>query len=157
LFAGRDELKQITAESERQGSITSTERAMIHNVVDFQNVTAHDVMKPLSKIESLKPDSTIDDALNLNRSTGFDRLPVIDKAGDAVGLVNVFDILLDKESKSLASYLRRMVTVQENEPASRAIQRLRAARLGMAAVVDQKRNLIGFVSSEDLVARAVRA
>jgi CBS domain containing-hemolysin-like protein len=157
LFAGRDELKQITAESERQGSITSTERAMIHNVVDFQNVTAHDVMKPLSKIESLKPDSTIDDALNLNRSTGFDRLPVIDKAGDAVGLVNVFDILLDKESKSLASYLRRMVTVQENEPASRAIQRLRAARLGTAAVVDQKRNLIGFVSSEDLVARAVRA
>src|ERR1700736_360361 len=157
LFAGRDELKQITAESERQGSITSTERVMIHNVVDFQNVTARDVMKPLSKIESLKPGSTIDDALNLNRSTGFDRLPVIDKAGDAVGLVNVFDILLDKESKSLASYLRRMVTVQENEPASRAIQRLRAARLGMAAVVDQKQNLIGFVSSEDLIARLVRA
>ena len=157
LFAGRDELKQITAESERQGSITSTERAMIHNVVDFQNVTARDVMKSLSKIESLKPDSTIEDALNLNRSTGFDRLPVIDKTGDAVGLVNVFDILLDKESKSLASYLRRMVTVQESEPASRAIQRLRAARLGMAAVVDQKRNLIGFVSSEDVVARVVRA
>jgi len=159
LFAGRDELKQITAESEREGSITSTERAMIHNVVDFQNVTARDVMKPLSKIESLRPDSTIDDALNLNRSTGFDRLPVIGKTGDAVGLVNVFDILLDKENKPkpLASYLRRMVTVQESEPASRAIQRLRAARLGLAAVVDQKRNLIGFVSSEDLIARVVRA
>jgi CBS domain containing-hemolysin-like protein len=82
---------------------------------------------------------------------------VIDKTGDAVGLVNVFDILLDKESKSLASYLRRMVTVQESEPASRAIQRLRAARLGMAAVVDQKRNLIGFVSSEDVFARLMRA
>jgi magnesium and cobalt exporter, CNNM family len=159
LFAGRDELKQITAESERQGSITSTERAMIHNVVDFQNVTARDVMRPLSKIESLKADSTIDDALNLNRSTGFDRLPVIGKTGDAVGLVNVFDILLDKDEKpkSLTAYLRRMVTVQESEPASRAIQRLRAARLGLAAVVDQKRNLIGFVSSEDLIARLVRA
>lgn len=159
LFAGRDELKHITAESEREGSITSTERAMIHNVVDFQNVTARDVMKPLSKIESLKSDSTIDDALNLNRSTGFDRLPVIAKTGDAVGLVNVFDILLDKDEKlkSLAAYLRRMVTVQESEPASRAIQRLRAARLGLAAVVDQKRNLIGFVSSEDLIARLVRA
>jgi putative hemolysin len=159
LFAGRDELKQIAAESERQGSITSTERVMIHNVVDFQNVTARDVMKPLSKVESLRPDSAIDDALNLNRSTGFDRLPVIGKTGDAVGLVNVFDILLDKDEKpkSLASYLRRMVTVQESEPASRAIQRLRAARLGLAAVVDQKRNLIGFVSSEDLIARLVRA
>jgi putative hemolysin len=159
LFAGRDELKQITTESEREGSITSTERMMIHNVVDFQNVTARDVMRPLSKIESLNPDSTIDDALNLNRSTGFDRLPVIDKTGDAVGLVNVFDILLDQaaQPKTLARYFRRMVTVQESEPASRAIQRLRAARLGIAAVVDQKRNLIGFVSSEDLIARVVRA
>jgi CBS domain containing-hemolysin-like protein len=50
-----------------------------------------------------------------------------------------------------------MVTVQENEPASRAIQRLRAARLGLAAVVDHKRNFVGIVSSEDMIARLVRA
>jgi len=158
LFAGREELKQITAQSEREGSITATERAMIHNVVDFQNVTARDVMKPLSKIESLQPDSTTDDALELSRATGFDRLPIIDKGGDAIGLVNVFDILLDNETPgSLTRYSRRMVTVQESEPASRAIQRLRAARLGLGAVVDQRRNLIGIVTSEDLIARLVRA
>jgi magnesium and cobalt exporter, CNNM family len=158
LFAGRDELKQITAQSEREGSITATERAMIHNVVDFQNVTAGDVMKPLSKIESLKADATIEDALELSRSSGFDRLPVIDRNGDAVGLVNVFDVLLDQdESKTLNYYFRRVVTVQESEPADRAIRRLRAARLGVAAVVDQKRNLIGVVTSEDLIARLVRA
>ena len=158
LFAGRDELKQITVQSEHEGSLTATERAMIHNVVDFQNVTARDVMKPLSKIESLKPDSTVNDALDLSRSTDFDRLPVINKAGDAIGLVNVFEILLDKDQpESLSRYLRRMVTVQDSEPAARAVQRLRAARLGMAAVVDQKRNLIGFVASEDLIARLVRA
>src|SRR5712692_4116127 len=34
LFAAREELKQITTDSEREGSLTSTERAMIHNVVD---------------------------------------------------------------------------------------------------------------------------
>jgi magnesium and cobalt exporter, CNNM family len=158
LFAGREELKQITAESEREGSLTATERAMIHNVVDFQNVTARDVMKPLSKIEGLKPDSTVDEALDLSRSTSFDRLPVIDAGGDAIGLVNVFDILLEKDKPGpLSRYLRRMVTVQENEPAARAVRRLRAARLGLAAVVDQKRNLIGVVASEDLIARLVRA
>ena len=107
-------------------------------------------MKPLSKIESLAPDSTVDEALDLSRATGFDRLPVIDQKGDAIGLVNVLDILLDKDQpQSLSRFLRRMVTVQESEPAARAVQRLRAARLGVAAVVDQKRNLIGFVTSED--------
>ena len=158
LFAGREELKQITAQSEREGSITATERKMIHNVVDFQNVTARDVMKPLSKTESLSPDSTAEDALKVSRSTGFDRLPVIDKKGEAIGLVNVFEILLDKQkASSITRYMRRMVTVQDSEPASRAIQRLRAARLGLAAVVDQRRNLIGIVTSEDLIARLVRA
>ena len=158
LFAAREELKQITSQSEREGSLTATERAMIHNVVDFQNVTARDVMKPLSNVASLKPESAIEDAFNISRATGFDRLPVIDTKGDAVGLVNVLDILLDKnQARSLSRYIRRMVTVQESEPAARAVQRLRAARLDLAAVVDQKRNLIGVVTSEDLIGRLVRS
>jgi CBS domain containing-hemolysin-like protein len=158
LFAAREELKQITSQSEREGSLTATERAMIHNVVDFQNITARDVMQPLSKVASLQPDSGIEDVFSVSRSTGFDRLPVLGANGDAVGLINVLDILLDKDHpRSLSRYMRRMVTVQESEPAARAVQRLRAARLGLAAVVDQKRNLIGVVTSEDLIARLVRA
>ena len=158
LFAAREELKQITSQSEREGSLTATERAMIHNVVDFQNVSARDVMKPLSQVATIKPDTSIEDVLKVSGSSGSDRLPVIGASGDAVGLINVLDILLDKdEPKSLTRYLRRMVTVQDSEPAARAVRRLRAARLGLAAVVDQKRNLIGVVTSEDLIARLVRA
>jgi len=158
LFAAREELKQITSQSEREGSLTATERAMIHNVVDFQNVSARDVMKPLSQVATIKPDTSIEDVLKVSGSSGFDRLPVIGASGDAIGLINVLDILLDKdEPKSLTRYLRRMVTVQDSEPAARAVRRLRAARLGLAAVVDQKRNLIGVVTSEDLIARLVRA
>src|SRR5437667_12744013 len=100
---------------------------MIHNVVDFQNVTARDVMKPLSRVASLRPDSPIEDVFSVSRSTGFDRLPVIGANGDAVGLVNELDILLDKDHPRLLSrYMRRMVTVQESETAGRAVQRLRA-------------------------------
>ena len=157
LFAGREELKQITAQSEREGSITATERAMIHNVVDFQNVTARDVMKPLSQVATVPANSAIRDVLKISRERGSDCLPVIDATGDAVGLINVLDILLDDQRQSVSRYFRRMVTVQESEPAARAVQRLRAARLGMAAVVDQKRALIGVVTSEDLIARLVRA
>src|SRR5256886_1295186 len=89
LFAAREELKQITTQSEREGSLTATERAMIHNVVDFQNVTARDVMKPLSTVGRLQPDSGIEDVFSVSHATGFDRLPVIGANGDAVGLVNV--------------------------------------------------------------------
>jgi putative hemolysin len=158
LFAAREELKQITTQSESEGSLSATERAMIHNVVDFRSIRARDVMTPLSKVISVQPETPAAYAIDLSVSSGIDRLPVITAAGEAIGLVNPIDILLDKNgSKSLSHYTRRIVTAQENEPASRVIQRLRAARLSLAAVVDQKKNLIGIVTSEDLIRRLVQS
>src|SRR5437667_9914367 len=55
LFAAREELKQITTDSEREGSLTSTERAMIHNVVDSSGVKGRDVMLPAAKVVVLQP------------------------------------------------------------------------------------------------------
>jgi putative hemolysin len=158
LFAAREELKQITTQSEREGSLTAIERAMIHNVVDFRSVTAQDVMTPLPKVVSVRPETLPAQAVQLSATSGVDRLPVITANGEAVGLINAFDILLDKNgSESLRVYTRRIVTAQENEPASRIIQRLRAARLSLAAVVDPKQNLIGIVTSEDLIQRLVQS
>src|SRR5206468_11455658 len=94
LFAAREELKQITTQSEREGSLTATERAMIHNVVDFQNVTARDVMQPLSKVTSLKPDSAIEDIFHMSHSRGYVRLLVICINDVAIGLYNVLAIFI---------------------------------------------------------------
>jgi CBS domain containing-hemolysin-like protein len=158
LFAAREELKQITTQSESEGSLSATERAMIHNVVDFRSICARDVMTPLSKVISVQPETPAAHAIDLSVSLGIDRLPVITAGGEAIGLVNAIDILLDRNgSKSLSHYTRRIVTAQENEPASRVIQRLRAARLGLAAVIDLKKNLIGIVTSEDLIRRLVQS
>ena len=58
LFAAREELKQVAVQSEREGSLTSTERAMIHNVVDFRNVCARDVMTPLAQCQTVQPQTS---------------------------------------------------------------------------------------------------
>jgi putative hemolysin len=156
LFAAREELKQITAQSEREGSLTAIERAMIHNVVDFWNVKVRDVMTPFSKVVALRPNASVQEAIKLSASSGIDRLPVITRGSRATGLVNVLDILLEQNGeKPLSSYLRRIVTTTEDEPAHRVAQQLRAARLGLAAVIDQKKNLCGIVTLEDLIRRLV--
>jgi putative hemolysin len=156
LFAGREELKQITAQSEREGSLTATERAMIHNVVDFRGVKARDVMLPLEEVVALQPSASTQDALELGASSGLDRLPVITPEGQPAGLVNILDILLDQNgSKPLSNYVRRIVTTTDEEPAYRIVQQLRAARLGLAAVLDQKKNFRGIVTIEDLIRRLV--
>ena len=158
LFIAREELKQIAVQSEREGSLTSTERAMIHNVVDFRNVKAADVMMPLEKAVTVRPDTSVEETLRLSKTAGIDRLPVISPAGEAIGIVNVLDILLDEtRSESLTRYTRRIVTADATEPAYRIIQRLRAARLGLAAVLDSQKRLIGIVTGEEMIKRLVQS
>ena len=157
LFAAREDLKQIAVESERQGALTAAERAMIHNVVDFRTVKVADVMVPLGKVVSVKPDATISQVLALSVRTGIDRLPVISKKS-ALGLVTIFDILLDRDpSRELRHYRRRIISAADNESAYRIIRRLRAARLTLAAVKGRRGNLIGIVTIEDLVRRLVQS
>ena len=156
LFAAREELKQITTESERAGALTPTERAMIHNVVDFSGVKVRDVMLPATKVVALQPSASTQEALELSAACDVDRLPVAPPGGQPSGLVNVLDILLDQNgNKPLGNYVRRIVTTTEEEPAYRIVQQLRATRLGLAAVVDQKKNFRGIVAIEDLIRRLV--
>jgi putative hemolysin len=158
LFIAREELKQIAVQSEREGSLTSTERAMIHNVVDFRNVRAADVMVPLEKAVTVTPDTPIEEALRLSAAHGVDRLPVISAEGEAIGLVDTLDVVFDESRReSLARYMRRIVIARDAEPAYRIIQRLRAARLGLAAVIDSQRKLIGIVTGEDAIKRLVQS
>jgi CBS domain containing-hemolysin-like protein len=156
LFAAREELKQIMTQSEREGSLTATERVMIHNVVDFWNIKARDVMVPLSNVIAVQPGASTEEALKLGASSGLDRLPVISRDGQPTGLINVLDILLEQNgARPLSNYVRRIVLTTEDELAYRIVQRLRAARLGLAAVLDNKRNLRGIVAIEDLIRRLV--
>src|SRR5205823_3758261 len=142
LFAARDELKQITSQSEHEGTLTATERAMIHSVVDFRSAKVREVMVPWAKVVALQPGTSTQQALELGASTGFDRLPVISTDGHPAGLINILDILLDRNGhKPLGNYMRRIMTTAEDEPAYRVMQQLRAARLDVAAVVDRKKNL----------------
>ncbi|MGB8341032.1 MAG: CBS domain-containing protein, partial [Chthoniobacterales bacterium] len=138
-------------------ALTSAERAMIHNVVDFSSVKVADVMVPLRKIVSVKPDATIPQLLKLSATTGIDRLPVISKK-TALGLVNIFDVLLDQNpAADLRQYTRRIVSAAESESAYRIIRRLRAARLTLAAVKGERGKLTGIVTIEDLVRRLVQS
>jgi CBS domain containing-hemolysin-like protein len=155
IFAAREELKLITAQSEQEGALTSTERAMIHNVFDFRGVKVRDVMVPMDKIVAVTPTESVDRVIEISLATGVDRLPVIED-GEPKGLINVLDVLLDRNGEdSLGRYMRRIVTATENEPAYRIVQRLRAARLGLAAVLDAQKHFSGIVTIEDLIRRIV--
>jgi CBS domain containing-hemolysin-like protein len=157
LFAGREELKMITVQSEQSGVLSATERAMIHSVVDFTAVKVRDVMVPLEKTIAFKPEDAREKVLEVSEKTGIDRFPIFGENAEPVGLVSVFDVLFDTDSSHpLRHYMRRIITASETESAYRVVRRLRAARIGLAAVVNAGQKSIGIVALEDLVRQLVK-
>jgi CBS domain containing-hemolysin-like protein len=132
--------------------LSSIERQMIHNVVDFRLVKVRDVMVAISNVVTVRPETTIEQLIDLSRHSRFDRYPVVDPRGKIVGMVNVFDLVVDQPSVStVRDYSRRILTVRPDNQASIVLSRLRAAPSTLAAVVDEQGNTIGIVSVEDLL------
>ena len=159
LFAARDDLKILAAEGERAGALSPGERGMIHNVIDFSAVPARDLMQAVPETLRLRDDLRVADLLEFAQERKLDFVPVVDAGGKVVALVDVFALLLDRDPTrpAAATYLRRPpLLVPSDEPALRVLRRLRAGRLGAAAVSDGETRFAGIVRTADLVQRLVR-
>src|SRR5207237_9113592 len=89
LFAGREELKMIAVQSEESGALSSSERAMIHNVVDFTAVKVRDVMVPLDKTVSFSAGDDRKRVMEVSEKSGIDRYPVFGASVEPLGMSNV--------------------------------------------------------------------
>jgi len=152
IFIAREDLKHVTSEIERMGMLSSIERQMIHNVVDFRSVKVSDVMVGISEVVAVRLETTIEQLLETYRRSGFDRYPVVNEEGKIIGVVTVFDLIVDRPAVStVREYLRRILTVRATEQAALVLRRLRASPINLAAVVDASGHSAGIVSVEDLV------
>jgi putative hemolysin len=156
IFIARDELKDLTSEVEKSGSLEPAERAMIHNVVDFRAILGRDVMIPLAQVAQVRPETPVTELLAIAKEKGWDRFPVVAPDGQIIGLVRSFEVLLDGRLHTSAQHhLRRIITVRADETASQIIRKLRAARMSLAAVVDENNRPVGVVRPEDLIDRLI--
>jgi len=155
LFLGREDFKYLTAESERSGLISKTERQMIHNVVDFRAVTAKDVMTPIDPNEVIRAEEPISRLLSAGSKRGAERW-LCDDGEKITGVVDAFEVLLDgRRDVDAGSCQRRIVTVGPNEPAFSVLWKMRAARSTVAVVRGPETRPIGRVSWENLIRRLV--
>ncbi|HZJ15492.1 MAG TPA: CNNM domain-containing protein [Chthoniobacteraceae bacterium] len=156
LFVAREDFKYLTIKIEREGTLSPTERQMIHNVVDFRAITAREVMLPIDKVQTVRPSASLEELLARAAELRIDRWPVRTEAGEITGLVNVFDVALgERRSGQVESFQRRIVKVTAREPAHSVLRKLRAARTTLAAVVETGGSAAGIVTWEALVQRLV--
>lgn len=147
-----EDLKRMVAESAAKGELTENERELISHAVDFRTLRVRTLMDPIRPEAKIPPEMPVADLLA--KSEGGDRYLVVDDAGEVQGLIRIADLLFDDaRSGRVQSYVRRVVMLPESESAMSALRKLRAARLPVAVVTNERGGSVGFVTAEQLTRR----
>lgn len=159
-FITHDELKTIVNVSHKEGILEGEERDMIHNVFDFGDSKAKDVMIPRTEIIAIDIDSTYEEVIEIVTNEQYSRIPVYqDTTDNIVGILYAKDLLFlqgNKELKfDLKKYIRKAHFTYEYKPTDELFKEMRALRTHLVIVLDEYGGTEGIVTIEDLIEEIV--
>ncbi len=156
-LANRGELKLLVSEGEQHGVLTAEERAMIQRTVDLAEKPARALMIPVDRIVSVSADATPDQFIARARERDFSRFPVRDpETGRFTGIVAVLDVLA-REPHDVRGAATRPVFIPADTPADEIMPILRLARQSMGLVTGEQNDVIGLVTTDDVLRQVVQA
>lgn len=153
-----DEIRTIVDESQESGVIEDEEREMIHNVFDFGDSLAKEVMIPRIDMTFVQADATYDELMSIFRECKFTRLPVYEEnTDDVIGILNMKDLLLHEkdENFSIRNFLRTPYFTYEHKNTSDLFIEMRKSSISLAIVLDEYGVTAGLVTLEDLLEEIV--
>ena len=89
-----EEIKQLVDEDESVGELEDSQRQMINNIFEFDDLNAGDIMTHRTDIEAVGLDASLADVASLAIKEGFSRIPVYSEDLDNIaGIIYVKDLL----------------------------------------------------------------
>lgn len=153
-------LMMVDAGSET-GALEESQRKMINNVFEFDDLTVSDIMTHRTDITAVESSAKVSEVVNAAISSGFSRIPVYEETIDRiVGIICVKDLLClvgseAAENSDVKGFLRDIVYLPESVPCKEAFKRLSEKKMQMAAVADEYGGTAGLVTMEDIIERIV--
>lgn len=154
-----DELKTIVNVSHEEGVLEKEEQQMIHNVFEFGDTKAKDVMTPRTDMVSIDISAKYQEVLDVFYSEQFSRVPVHEESFDnIVGLITLKDFVFqgkDSPDFKLSELMRKPFFTYEYKMTADLLADMRLARTQMAIVLDEYGGTAGIVTIEDLIEEIV--
>lgn len=153
-----DEIRTIVDESQESGAIEDEECEMIHNVFDFGDSLAKEVMIPRIDMTFIHADASFKDLIEIYRENKYTRYPVFDEATDhVIGIINMKDVILLDESKefSIPNIIREPYFTYEHKNTADLFVEMRKSSIPLAIVLDEYGATAGMVTLEDLLEEIV--
>ncbi len=154
------ELAFLVQRSAEQGTLDSSVAQLITNAVEFNELTAVDVMTDRMRMAVVSREDTAQDVVHLARSTGHSRFPVIgDSRDEVIGLVHLrkaIAVPYEKRSSVPAmAFMDDAPQIPETLQLGPLLVELRGLGMQMAIVVDEYGGTSGVVTLEDVVEELV--
>lgn len=153
-----EELAMLVEESERQQEVTETEREILINALELNDVSVKDVMTPRSEVVFLDLDLGFSENLELAIASKHTRFPLVKGHLDAtVGLIHIKDVLrlMNKEEPDLNNIRRELKMVPETMKLDDLLQFFLKERAQLALVVDEFGDPAGLVFMDNIMAELV--
>ena len=153
-----EELRTIVDVSQENGVIEHEERDMIHNLFDFGDAEAKEIMVPRIDMTFVQADATYQEVLDIFRQDMFTRLPVYEDSTDnVIGIINMKDFLLQNDTPefSVRNLLREPYFTYEHKNTADLFLEMRKSSISLAIMLDEYGVTAGLITLEDLLEEIV--
>ena len=131
---------------------------MIHNVFDFSDAQAKEIMIPRIDMTFANINSTYQEILDIYRENHYTRIPVYENTTDnVIGIVNMKDLLLFEDISHFAirNIMRKPYFTYEKKNIAELFLEMQKNSINLVIVLDEYGITAGMISMEDLLEEIV--
>lgn len=149
------EYQELVEMAFQQGTLAKSEKEIILQIVNLDQKTAKDVMKPRSQMAAISDELSVEEMIAAARKFKHRRLPIYDETPDTiVGVLNTRALLFDPNI-DLAEAIEFPSFVPESMNLLQLLKSLQRQRRGVAMVVDEFGGTAGLVTLEDIMEEVI--
>ena len=152
----REEIIALASLSHKMGSLVSQENEYLVNVLNLHEIKTEQILTPRSVLHSLNATTTVTEALELEETQQFTRIPVYtDEPDNITGLVTNRELLMaDREGsadEAIQHFANPITSVSEQLPVQQLLDMFIKKREHLFLVEDEYGQVSGIVTLEDAI------
>ena len=151
-----EELITIVSEAEYEGDIDEHESELIRSAIEFNDLTAEEILTPRVDIVAVDVEDSLDDISATFNESGYSRIPVYsDSVDNIIGILHEKDFYSLRETKTVREMMSNPLCVVPTTQLSVLLKLLQKTKNHMAVVMDEYGGVSGIVTMEDILEELV--
>ena len=155
-----EEIKMMVNQGEEKGTIEESEKELINNVFEFNDITVSEIMRHRKDIFAVDMRISNEELLDelSQEEYRYSRIPVYDETIDEIkGILYVKDILknIKKKNFKVKNLIKEAYFVSQNRLINEVFKELQKNKMQIAIVVDEYGGTAGLVTMEDILEELV--